>query len=280
MAYEGLANPTGIDWGNAERTFGQVKFGDDSAQVVIFYTRSVFNAAKSQAKGARFYENEVWVKMHPPGERLNVIDRPVTDVDKIKYQRQWSLFLQNKTQVPDGTPIDLLFPNSPATADSLKAFNIHTIQQCANLSSHALQTIGMGAQDWMNMAKQYLDSASSGTAFLKMRSELDQQKQENRLVRQQYDKVKAQLDDVLKRLNLGSGSGAMQPWPDAPGLQIDANHPSNPTPNKSRVAQGPSSAAMEQADILKQVVEEDFPVVDVTKDQSNDLDFGLGAKKD
>lgn len=278
MAYDGLANPTGIEWGNSERTFGQVKFGDDSAQVVVFYTRSVFNAAKSKAKGARFYENEIWVKMHPPGERLNVIDRPVSDLDKIKYQRQWNLFLQNKTQVPDGTPIDLLFPNSPATADSLKAFNVHTIQQCANLSSHALQTIGMGAQDWANMAKQYLDSASSGTSFLKLRSELDQEKQDNRILRQQYDKIRAQLDDVLRRINLGSGPP--QPWPDAPGQQIAANHPSNPAPNKSRAFQAPPSAAMEQADILKQVVEEDFPVVDVTKDQPNDLDFGLGAKKD
>jgi len=276
MSYDGLASPTHIEWGSADRTYGQVKFGDDKAQVVLFYTRSVFNAAKSQALGSRQYENEIWVKMHPPGERLNIIDRPVNEMDKRKYAGQWNMFLQNRTQIPEGTPIDLLFPNNPATADNLRAFGIHTIQQCANLSAHALQTIGMGGQEWMNMAKQYLESATSGTAFLALRAELTQKDQEIRLLKQQFERSNAMLQDLQRRIaNPNAGYNNSQNWADGSKQQIDANHPSQQLRPSNKQPPAPPSGEVEQANILRQVTEADFPVVDVTKDQP--LDFGLGV---
>jgi hypothetical protein len=36
MAYGDFDRPTGVDWANAGKTYGQVKFGDDSSQVVLF----------------------------------------------------------------------------------------------------------------------------------------------------------------------------------------------------------------------------------------------------
>lgn len=269
MAYDALPNPTGIDWASADKTYGQVKFGDDSTNVVIFYTRSVFNAAKSRAAGARHYDNETWVKMHPPGEKLNIIDRPATDFDKRKYPGQWNMFLQNKTQVPEGTPIDLLFPNNPAVADNLRAFGVHTIQQCANLSAHALTTIGMGAQDWQNMAKQYLDSASNGSAFLAMRAELDKKDQELRVMRQQYDNLQAQLLDLQKRFS-GPNLGPQSPgaWGSAPVELINNNHPSQEI-RPSRKMPAPPQDELEQFGVAKQVTETDFPTIDVTKDKGD-----------
>lgn len=273
MAYEPLPRPTGINWGSADKTYGQVRFGDDSTQVVIFYTRSVFNAAKSKAMGSRQYENEIWVKMHPPGERLNIIDRPVQDIDKQKYPGQWNLFLQNRTQIPEGTPIDLLFPNNPATADNLRAFGVHTIQQCANLSAHAMQTIGMGAQDWQNMAKQYLESATSGTAFLALRAEMEKKDAELRILRQQYDKLLAQLNDIQNRISnpsIGAAPTGNQ-WGNAPVDVINANHPSQEIRPARKQAVAPPTEEVEQSEVLRQVTESDFPVIDVTGDQGDDI---------
>jgi hypothetical protein len=269
MAYDALPNPTGIEWGSADRTYGRVKFGDDSAQVVLFYTRSVFNAAKSRAAGARHYDNETWVKMHPPGEKLNIIDRPATDLDKSKYPGQWNMFLQNKTQVPEGTPIDLLFPNNPAVADNLRAYGIHTIQQCATLSSHAVQTIGMGAQEWQNMAKQYLDSASNGSAFLAMRTELDKKDVELRVMKQQYDKLQAQLMDIQKRFNNPSLGPTAANWGEAPEQVINNNHPSQEMRPSKRGFPAPSKDELEQFEVAKQITEQDFPTIDVTKGDKN-----------
>lgn len=280
MAYD-LPRPTGIDWGNADRSYGQVKFGDDSQQVVMFYTRSVFNSAKSAQVGARQYENQTWVKMHPPGERLNVIDRPVSDHDKRRFPHQWNMFLQNKTQVPEGTPIDLLFPNNPAVADNLKAFGVHTIQQCANLSDNAMQTIGMGSTEWKNMATKYLESASSGTAFLKLQSEVQQKEQQIRILQRQFEQLKAAHDDLVGRINNPNIGSWTPPNPDLSGDIVNANHPSQAIRPSLKKKAAPPSDEVEQANIIKQVTEESFPILDVTKDQdlSQEIDFGLGAKK-
>lgn len=274
MAYDALPNPTGIDWGNAGKTYGQVKFGDDSQQVVLFYTRSVFNAAKSQQMGSRQYENQTWVKMHPPGERLNVIDRPVQDLDKRRFPGQWNMFLQNKTQVPDGTPIDLLFPNNPAIADNLKAFGVHTVQQCSQLSDNAMQTIGMGAVEWKNMAVRYLDNASSGTAFLKLQAEVQQKDQEIRILKRQFEQLKSAHDDLMQRIT--NPNAVAQNWQptevqDVAGQMVNNNHPSQQQRPSKRTKVDPPAAEIEQAKIFQQVTEESFPVIDVTKDQKVDL---------
>lgn len=281
MAYETFQRPTGVDWGNADRTYGQVRFGEDSQQVVLFYTRSVFNAAKSAQLGSRQYENQTWVKMHPPGERLNVIDRPVQDMDKRRFPYQWNNFLQNKTQVPDGTPIDLLFPNNPAVADNLKAFGVHTVQQCSTLSDNAMQTIGMGSVEWKNMAVRYLESANSGTAFLKLQAELAQKDQDIRILKRQFEQLKTSYDDLIARINNPNVVARNWEQPtDMAAQTIDNNHPSQQLKpsKKKKLGEAPPAAELEQANIIKQVTEETFPTIDVTKD--NTIDFGLGAKED
>lgn len=270
MAFEPFSRPVGVDWATADRTYGQVKFGDDSQQVVLFYVKSVFDAAASAAKGSRQYKNENWVRMCPPGEKLNIVDRPVKEEDTHRFPRQWNAFLQNKTQVPEGTPIDLLFPNNPAIADNLKAFGVFTIQQCANLSAHALDSIGMGSQNWKNMAVQYLESAKSGSAFLQMRTEMDKKDQQIRLLTQQNAMIKAQLDDITNRLKDPTTNVYQPNWQeghDAQAARLNANHPSQQIrPSKA----APPQHELDQANLIQQVTEESFPVVDVTQDQEQE----------
>lgn len=260
--------PTSIEWGNSDKTYGMVKYGDDSQLVVIFYTRSIFNAAKSREAGARQYENKIYVRIHAPGERLNIIDRPVEDSDKHRFPRQWSNFLQNKTQVPDGTPIDLLFPNNPAIADNLKALGIHTIQQCSKLSSNALDTIGMGAQDWKNMAVRYLENADSGAAFVQLQDELKKKDQEIKLLSRQFAQLKKSYDDVMWQIQ-NPNSGGLQPgW--QPGFDVqlerlDANHPSQDVRPSKKIKK--QAARENVGEVIKTTREEDIPIVDLTKDQ-------------
>lgn len=268
MVYDGFQPPSGIEWGNADRTYGMVKYGDESQQVVLFYTKSVFDPVKSKATRTRQYINQAFVKMHPAGERLNVIDRPVKEEDKHRFPAQWNAFLQNRTQVPEGTPIDLLFPNNPAVADNLKAMNVYTIQQLAKLSSNAIDTIGMGARDWINKAVQYLDSAQSGAAFLELRSEVEKKDQEIKLLRRQVEKLIEQVNDFNYRIS-NPNANSMQPgWAegvDAQAERIDANHPSQEARPGRRGKKSPHKDALEQAEIIKQVTEESIPVIDVTK---------------
>jgi hypothetical protein len=158
---EGLSGHSGIqkmgDWG------GVVNYGPgDNGMVVMFFMKAVVNPARSQAEGSPQYDDQVFVRIHPPGERLNIIERIANDGDKRRFPQQWHLFQQNKPQTNNGIPIDLLFPAHPSISAALKASGVHTVEQCAELSAHAIENIGMGCQQWVNDAARYLEVANKG----------------------------------------------------------------------------------------------------------------------
>ena len=160
MSYDGFAPPRQISWTG---DVGMAQYGpSDDRLFVAFYTKPVHNPIQSAAAGTPIFEDRDFVRIQHPGETLNIIDRPVVQSDKARWPRHWAAYLEKKSQVPDGTPIDLLFPAHPAVAQNLRGLGIFTIEQCAHLSSQAMDTIGMGAQEYVNRAQEYLNGAVSG----------------------------------------------------------------------------------------------------------------------
>lgn len=264
--------PSGINWQNADQTYGQVQYGDNNRLVVVFYEKPIFNKVKSVELGVRHYDNKTYVRIHPPGELLNVVDRPATIEDQNRFRHQFSLFLQGKMQVPDGTPIDLLFPNNPAAADNLRAFGVHTIQQCAELSAHALDRIGMGGQEYKNMAVRYLEHGKSGQAFHQLQAQIAQKDQEIKVLNQKLETLTATLQDINYRMeNPGVNRlhPVVPPNVDVMGDRINANSPLAQGGKRPRGKKNiaPPRDEVDQASIIQQVSEEDFPTVDLTKEE-------------
>jgi hypothetical protein len=240
------------EWG------GVVEYGGGAkGQFASFYWRSVENAAKSKMAGRRICEDKVYVRIAPPGERLNIIDREVTDLDKQRWPVQWAQFQQNQMQRPEGTPIDLLFPASPATADTMKGFGVHTIEQCAELSAHAIDNI-MGGQEYCNKAKTYLEASNKGVAYHKFQTELADRDGKIRVLENLVQTLRSEVEQMRQHQNpqlleqmtaLLSGAQARPVFPtsgnlsapfDAQAAQIAANHPTadiarnSRTPRRSR----------------------------------------------
>jgi len=162
---------TGINW---HGDVGTVQYGGgDRNLVAMFYTRPMHNPAKSNEAGRPIYEDKVYIRIHPPGERLNIVDRPATSQDQRRFPMQWNQFKDNQQQIPEGTPIDLLYPDQPSIAATLKANGVHTIEQCAQLSANAIESIGMGSQRYVNDSVKYLEAANKGVGASQLRKELE-----------------------------------------------------------------------------------------------------------
>jgi hypothetical protein len=230
------------DWG------GVVQYGGgDQSMIVMFYMRPVHNPQKSTEAGRQYFDDKIFVRIHPPGERLNIIDREATDVDKRRFPMQWAQFRENAPQISDGTPVDMLFPANPSTSAALKASGVHTIEQCAELSAHAIETIGMGAQSWVNSAKRYLEVANKGVKASQLKAALDEKDREITTLKHKIDLLEASLGEIrqnqTKSLTLadvqqmlsnqggGGKRGVFVPDPnknfDAQSAQINATSPSN-----------------------------------------------------
>lgn len=194
MSYGDFASHTAIDW---KGHVGVVKYGDDTQTIALFYNRSVHNPIKSEQAGTPIHDDVDFVRIHQPGERLNIIDRPVQPADKQRFPREWNAYIDNRSQIPEGTPIDLLFPAHPHVGANLRGLGVYTIEQCAKLSGHAMDVIGMGAQEYVNRANEYLDAANKGVGLHKLHKELEERDSKIRVLEATVGSLKGQLDQLL-----------------------------------------------------------------------------------
>jgi len=139
---------------------------------------------------------------------MNQIDRPLRADDKVRFKQYWDNFQLQKAQVPEGTPIDLLFPNNPAIADTLRGYGIYTIQQLANLTAHAVDSVGMGGQEYVNKAKKYLEAATSGKEVVKMQEDMRRMARELERAEANNATLKQQVDALIVQMRKGSGVDA------------------------------------------------------------------------
>jgi len=226
---------TGVDW-NAGGHTGLVRFGEDVNLLVMFYNKSVHIPALS-TEGRPVYRDEIFIKIQQPGEVLNIIDRPVVEQDKHRFKRQWANFCHDRTQVPEGSPIILLFPNHPAVAENLRGVGVYTIEQCAELSASAIDTIGRGAQEYVNRAKKYLEMANKGQSFHKLQAELDTEKQKNRIMEQQISELKNQMNSMNMKLVDPVRASLAPPFVmnyDAQSERINNNAPTKEAADKAK----------------------------------------------
>lgn len=192
----GLPAATGIDW--QDKVVGMARYGGgDKTMVVVFYMHPQHQPTESAAKGRQIFKDVVYVRIQAPGERLNIIDRPATESDAKRFPMQWAAFKQNQIQIPDGTPIEQLYPDKPSIAATLRAYGVHTIEMCSDLSGHAIDNIGMGAQTYVNDARKYIEVANRGVSVTEMRRAMEQKDREIARLTTNIGNLTAQVDKLI-----------------------------------------------------------------------------------
>jgi len=239
--------PSGIDW---RGDVGVVKYGN--GMVCTFYMRQHHSPQKSEQAGRPVFEDRIYARIHPPGERLNIVDRPASEADKRNFPREWQQFVTNAEQIGEGTPIEMLHPHQPSVGATLKAHGVHTIEKCAELSGVAIESIGMGGQKWHNDAVKYIAIASKGVGAAQFNKALDERDSEIRVLKQQLEMMRHeierlslagnvdQIEQVKKMVMQMAGrpqyasSPSIVPAIDLEQSMINANHPTQELSRKRR----------------------------------------------
>jgi hypothetical protein len=173
-------------------------FGDDLLGVV-FYNRTVEDATKSAEVGHRVFKTRDYVKIMIPGDRHNMIDRPVqrtgtlpTD-DIMRFPKQWQRY-QNKQeqQEHEGTPLMLWNVMPAPLAEELKHLNIFTVEQLANLADIHAQKI-RGGPTWKQKASEFMKALKDTALVGRLQVELAERdntiETQGKAIRDQADKI-------------------------------------------------------------------------------------------
>jgi hypothetical protein len=188
-----FARPTGIGEG------GRVQFGADDRLWVKFVRKSVRNPGKSDREGRPIYEPVDFVQIQQPGER-DMLMRPVREEDKYRWPRLWEAYQAHTEQTPEGSPVQLLFPNEPHIADMMKDLRVLTIEQLAQLSEHGITRLGMDGRRYVAKAQAALDQTAAAREVGRLTRALEEEKERGQLLADNFKLLQDRFDALERRM--------------------------------------------------------------------------------
>lgn len=191
---------------------------------VEFEERAVEDRAETIAQGGLVMKAVDYAILHPLGSKdtiekvatewLDYIDR---QAQRGEYPREWAKFFRDQYQEwkagADPSKVNGLHVRnwaaiSRATAESLIAAGIRSVEDLAAAPEQALQRIGMGARDLKHRAQAHLDAAESG----KGAEELALLRDENANLKGEVKELRESLDQLIATVERQQG-GVDKPAP-------------------------------------------------------------------
>lgn len=138
-----------------------------------FYRRPVENKLKSwggmvvrpdgtevavQGEGRLICEEIEYIEIVTPGDKTNIVDRPVRDSDRRQFARQYQAWKAGDNEQLTGTPLSAWPGVTRAQVEELGYFKIRTVEQLASVSDGNLMQVGpiralrQRAQDFISVA--------------------------------------------------------------------------------------------------------------------------------
>lgn len=147
------------------------RYAHDSKLYVEFYRKPVQHDAKSREAGRAIYDEVDYVRIHTPGDKSSVIERPVNVLDAQRFADRYNKWKAGQAEAVTGTPLTALPGMTPAKAEEYKFFKIVTVEQLADANDNLGQKF-MGFQQDKTRAKAFMEVAANNAPIEKMNAEL------------------------------------------------------------------------------------------------------------
>ena len=165
------------------------RFADDRVYAQFFLHPKKDEAA-SLEEGRDIFIEIPYVKIMVPGDKDNIVVRPVRDQDKQRFPRQWQAFQNNEEEPMNGTPLTEWAFINRGQVEELKYFGIRTIEDLANSPDSQTQKF-MGIASLKQKAKMYLEDA-------KLQAPLNKLTEENALLKAQMEEMQKEIAELQK----------------------------------------------------------------------------------
>jgi len=144
--------------------------GDENLYVQ-FFTHPMQDKEKTLEVGRPIFVDTEYIRIMVPGDKGNVIMRPVREEDKARFPKQYLAFQNQEEEILEGTPLDKWNFVSAAQVEELKYFGIRTVENLANvLDTHAQKF--MGIQLLKQKAKEYIEATSTDAPIAQLQAQV------------------------------------------------------------------------------------------------------------
>lgn len=173
----------------------QDRFRGDENLYVMFYKGAVEDRKMSLEHGRPMYRDTEFVRIMVPGDKGNIIEREIRDVDKRRFPKQYQAYKNEEQEYETGTPLDKWNYVSPAQIEELKYFGIRTVEALANVSDGNAQKF-IGINKLRRKAREFIDVTSNEAPIAQLQDELEKRD----LKIQEQDEVIASFQQRLAAL--------------------------------------------------------------------------------
>ena len=149
------------------------------------------------ALGRPVYEEQEFITIYIPGDKDNVIFRPIRNVDKVRFAAQYRAFRDNKSQPDVGTPLSSLPFMSKSQVLELEYFGCKTAEQLVGMSDVNGQKV-IGWSQLKKRVQTFLDAAAGAAPALKLQSELEKRDADIDTLRKQLE-AQSKIIEGLQR---------------------------------------------------------------------------------
>jgi hypothetical protein len=149
----------------------ETRFEHDNKLYVEFFRKPVLHPGKSREAGRAVYEEVDYVRIHVPGDKSSVIERPITEQDIFRFRDRYQKWKAGQEEAVVGTPLSALPGMNAAKVEEYKFFKLVTVEQLAE-ANDGLGSKFMSFQQDKQRAKAFLEVAKNNAPIEKMNEEL------------------------------------------------------------------------------------------------------------
>lgn len=170
----------------------ETRFAADNKLYVEFFRKPVLQPGKSREAGRAVYEEVDYVRIHVPGDKSSVIERPVTQQDVFRFQDRYNKWKAGQEEAVTGTPLSALPGMTPSKVEEYKFFKLVTVEQLAEANDN-LGAKFMSFQQDKQRAKAFIEVAKNNAPIEKMNEELAKRDAELEDLREQVKAMQASM---------------------------------------------------------------------------------------
>lgn len=149
----------------------ETRFSMDNKLYVEFYRKPVLQPGKSREAGRAVYDEVDYVRIHVPGDKSSVIERPVSQQDIFRFQDRYNKWKAGQEEAVTGTPLSALPGMTASKVEEYKFFKLVTVEQLAEANDNLGAKFMSFHQD-KQRAKAFIEVAKNNAPIEKMNEEL------------------------------------------------------------------------------------------------------------
>ena len=174
------------------------RYAYDNRLYVEFYRKPVQHDAKSREAGRAIYDEVDYVRIHTPGDKSSVIERPVTAMDAERFADRYNKWKSGQEEAVSGTPLTAMPGMTAAKVEEYRFFKITTIEQLADAADNLGQKF-MGFQGDKARAKAFMEVAANNAPIEKMNAALQERDATIEQLNSRIDAMQAQIGKLGKK---------------------------------------------------------------------------------